>query len=68
MSVDVLLYAVRLTEWEVGRGATMHQRSLADDAERCTAVRPKGGLRYNVPVYAQVRRIASLAVYTLCVP
>jgi hypothetical protein len=48
MSVDVLLYAVRLTEWEVGRGATKHQRSLADDAERCIAVRPKGGLRYNV--------------------
>ena len=33
MTADALLYAVRLTEWEVGRCTTMHLRSLAADAE-----------------------------------
>jgi hypothetical protein len=33
MTADELLYAVRLTEWEVGRCTTMHLRSLAADAE-----------------------------------
>ena len=41
MTADALLYAVRLTEWEVGRCTTMHLRSLAADAEplyRCPTV------------------------------
>jgi hypothetical protein len=33
MTADAFLYAVRLTEWEVGQRTTMHLRSLAADAE-----------------------------------
>ena len=62
MTADALLYAVRLTEWEVGRCTTMHLRSLAADAEPLYRSPTVGRIAIQRPRLHAVRPLGSIAV------